>query len=70
MLERQAQQNYLSRSLPRAKDYDTKTSPQVRIKKCCPSLLPRYAIIARHFNVVNVRVSVQSFEWHFWREKK
>jgi len=36
------------------KHYATKASPQVRVKKRkkCPSLVPRYATIERHLNVV------------------
>jgi len=38
------------------KHYATKAPPQVRIKKRnkCPSLVPRYATIARHLNVVKI----------------
>jgi len=38
------------------KHYVTKASPQVRRKKRknCPSLVPRYATIARHLNVVKI----------------
>jgi len=38
------------------KHYATKASPQVRIKKRKngPSLVPRYATIARHLNVVRI----------------
>jgi len=38
------------------KHYTTKASPQVRIKKQknCQSLVPRYATVARHFNVVKI----------------
>jgi len=48
------------------KHYATKASPQVRIKKRknCPILVPRYATIARHLNVVKIICAL-----HFWREK-
>jgi len=53
----QAQQNYLPKPLPHAKALRHKSftpSENKEAKKVVPSLVPRYATIASHLNVVKI----------------
>jgi len=52
----QAQQNYLPQPLAHAKvlRHTSFTSSESKKRKNCPGLVPRYATIARHLNVVKI----------------